>query len=466
MSQRLQATALDLAISCGRQYASSMHIQLVITIEGAIDVKRLKKAVLLSLEAEPVLGCRFVEHPVRPYWEPQPALNREEFLERYCCAVATTDPEAELNRFLPEPLDPAADPLIQVRVFRQSGNPREIVVFKICHLVSDAGGLIGYSQSLVKTYAKLATDPNYKPARNTGSRGFDQITQHFTNKEKLQIARSTVAAMKRRGSVTNRWGFPNPAGPAEQRIYLRQEIPPEQVQALKGYGRRQGSTLNLVLLAAYFRALRANVPLLGSGALPLMSTVDQRRYLPEAQRSRMPLCNLSGVTTMYIDQEDAHEKPFTDTLALIKEQMKERKADYLGLLVVPLVLGLYGGLPYALSRRIARDDFAKAKKNHATVPVLTNAGELHPEDFEFGDVSLVDMYGVASVMYSPVFGTSVTEFRKTVTLCTGFCQTLIPRATIEAIFKCMAGELAELAEQYRHSRSSTHQKAAEVSSDV
>ncbi|MBC7882577.1 MAG: hypothetical protein H7Y37_14865 [Anaerolineae bacterium] len=446
MSQRLPATALDLAISCGRQNASSMHIQMIVAVEGQVEIERLKKAVFLTIEAEPVLGCRFVDHPIRPYWEPQPTFSQKAFLERYCCVVETTNPEAEVDVFLPVPLDPSTDPLIQVRVFRQLGNPQEIIVFKLCHLVGDAGGLLGYCKFLIGIYAKLALDPSYKPDTNTRSRGFDQISKQYSNKEKLQIVRSTIAALKRRDSVTNRCGFPNPSAPAEQRMYLRKEIPVEQVQALKSYGRKQGATLNLVLLTAYFRSICKNIPLLGTGAVPLMSTVDLRRYVPDAERDQIPLCNLSGVTTMYINQEAPDKKPFTETLALVKEQMKERKADYLGLLMVPLVLGLYGVLPYKLSQRIAKNDFAKAKKNQTTAPVLTNAGEIPAEDYEFGDVKLVNIYGAASVMYSPVFATSVTEFRKTVTLCTGFCQTLIPRATVEAIFNGVAEELAGLAE--------------------
>ncbi len=466
MSQRLKATALDMAVSCGREHVSSMHIQIVFEVEGRIDFERLKKAVFLSIEAEPVLGCRFMTNPVRPYWESQPALSSKEFRERCCTLVETADPEADLYRFLPEPLDPATDPLLQVRVFRDLNNPKEIVVFKICHLVSDAGGLLGYAEFLIKLYARLATEPSYKPEPNTRSRGFDQIIKQFSNKEKVELVRSCIAALKRRAKVKIRYRFPNPSAPAEQRMYLRTEISPEQVQALKGYGRRQGATLNLVLLTAYFRAICATIPISGSGTLPVMSTVDLRRYVPEPERKLMPLCNLSGVTTMSIDQENPPEKPFAETLGLMKEQMKIRKADYFGLVVVPLTLGLYRGLPYALSQRIARNDFDKAKKNQSTVPVLTNAGEINAENFDFGDVSLVNVYGVASVMYAPVFATSATEFRKKVTLCSGFCQTLIPRQTVEAIFASMSKELSELAEGHtQSSKNASRQKVVEVSSD-
>jgi NRPS condensation-like uncharacterized protein len=454
MIQRLPATALDLAVSTARHHASSMHLHAVLVVEGSIDIERFRKAVQLSIETDPVLGCRFVDNPIRPFWEPQPEMRRKEFLERYFCTIETMDLEAELYAFLPEPLDPSIDPLIQIRVFRQVGNLQEIVAIKISHLASDAGGLYTYTRSLIGTYAKLSTDPSFKPARNTRSRGLDQITKYISNKEKLKILRSTLAALKRRDAVTNKYKFPNSSAPPEQRMFLLKEIPMEQVQALKGYGRRNGATLNLVLLASYFRSICANIPLSGAGALPLMNTVDLRRYVPEAERSQIPLCNLSGVTTLYISQVNPSETPFIQTLALVKEQMKVRKADYLGLLVVPLVLTLYGALPYSISKGIARNDFAKTKKNQATAPVMTYL-RINEEDFNFGDVKLLDIYCLASIMYSPVFAMNATEFRKTVTLCTGFCQTLIPRVTVEAILDGMTKELAELAEGYSKSAKNT-----------
>jgi NRPS condensation-like uncharacterized protein len=170
MSQRIQATASDIAIFCGRENIGAMHIHAIFIVEGSVDIERLKKAVHLSIEVEPILGCRFVKHPIRPHWEPQPELERQEFLEGYCRAVESMNLQAAADAFLVEPLDPSIDPLIQIRVFRQLGNLQETVVFKLSHVVGDGGGLYSYSQSVIKTYAKLSQDPNYKPTRNPRSR--------------------------------------------------------------------------------------------------------------------------------------------------------------------------------------------------------------------------------------------------------------------------------------------------------
>jgi NRPS condensation-like uncharacterized protein len=466
MSQRIQATVSDMALECSHENTSSQNINLVITLEGKVNIERLKKAVQLLINAEEILGCRFVKHPIRPFWEAQPRLSRKDFLEGYCCAIEATDLEAAAEAFSTESIDPSTHPLLQVRVFLHPDNPIEIVVIKLSHLVGDGAAIFRCSQYLIQIYAKLATDPNFKPIRNTRSRGIDQITKRFTNKEKLQIVRFALAATKRRDAATNKYKFPNPPASPEQRMFLRKEIPPEQVQALKGYGRRHGATLNLVLMTAYFRSICANIPLQDSGVLPLASTVDLRRYLPETERSQIPLCNLSGLIVLLSGVPTSGT--FAETLKLFKEQMKERKANYFGLLMLPLVLALYRGLPYFLGQRIARNNFAKAKKSNTTVPVLSNVGELKAEDYKFGDlIRVINIYVLPPVMYSPSFFSSVTEFRQTITLATGFSQTLLPRKTVEAIFECMAMELSELADEYlRSSKTPSRKNAVEVLDDA
>ena len=44
-------------------------IQAVIHFKGKLDVVRLARAVKLSVDAEPVLGCKFIEREDRPFWQ-------------------------------------------------------------------------------------------------------------------------------------------------------------------------------------------------------------------------------------------------------------------------------------------------------------------------------------------------------------------------------------------------------------
>ncbi len=44
-------------------------IQAVIHFRGKPDTVRLARAVKLSVDAEPVLGCKFIEREDRPFWQ-------------------------------------------------------------------------------------------------------------------------------------------------------------------------------------------------------------------------------------------------------------------------------------------------------------------------------------------------------------------------------------------------------------
>lgn len=44
-------------------------IQAVIHFMGKLDTVRLARAVKLSVDAEPVLGCKFIEREDKPFWQ-------------------------------------------------------------------------------------------------------------------------------------------------------------------------------------------------------------------------------------------------------------------------------------------------------------------------------------------------------------------------------------------------------------
>ena len=95
----------------------------------------MARAVRLTMDAEPVLGCRFVKHPWRPYWERRDDLDRLHL----CSVVEPQDPESELWRFIAMPLDPYEDSQVQVRIFR-SGT--DTLCVRLDHLAADGAGAI------------------------------------------------------------------------------------------------------------------------------------------------------------------------------------------------------------------------------------------------------------------------------------------------------------------------------------
>lgn len=65
----LPVTGLDRINYLYKYGHSNIQLQAVITFDQHLDTDILKKAVGLSLDAEPVLGCRFIEDDKQAYWQ-------------------------------------------------------------------------------------------------------------------------------------------------------------------------------------------------------------------------------------------------------------------------------------------------------------------------------------------------------------------------------------------------------------
>src|SRR4051812_19530394 len=62
------ANGHDICNYIARYGMANHQIQAIMRLDGRLDFEKLSKAVRLSIDAEPVFGCRFVEgNP--PYWK-------------------------------------------------------------------------------------------------------------------------------------------------------------------------------------------------------------------------------------------------------------------------------------------------------------------------------------------------------------------------------------------------------------
>ena len=63
---------MDRLVSALFHSAGDNMIQVEMAFSHRLDPRRLKKAMALATDAEPILGCRFVYHRNRPYWQRLP----------------------------------------------------------------------------------------------------------------------------------------------------------------------------------------------------------------------------------------------------------------------------------------------------------------------------------------------------------------------------------------------------------
>jgi NRPS condensation-like uncharacterized protein len=403
-------------------------------MEGRIDEDRMKRAVRLSLDAEPVLGCRFVEGRWRPYWERRNDLDRAKLFH----LTETTHVEQELTRFLSTPMNPCADPLVQVEILR-SGT--DTLCVKVSHIAADGGGMKEYVDLLATIYRRLAEAPGYTPAPNlTGRRSLRQISGRFGVVDKLRIVRSGLRDMGKSAFPASYWSFPY--GKAEcltepKRAFVIRRIGRERLRIIRAYGREQKATLNDLMLAAFYRGLHSLIKPEPAANLRLRVFADLRRYLPAARGEA--ICNLSGLVHLNIGTEPG--TTYDDTCVRVRDQMKAVRAGFPGLGDVSLSAIVFKWFPFSMARKQFRFALRRLIRSGNVPPILTNWGPIDPERADFGHVRVAHAFGAPPTVFPPFFSLTVTGFRETLTLCTGFLENAIERSKVEHLLAQMEREL-------------------------
>lgn len=380
-------------------------IQLEMVFPASLDAERLKTALDLMLDAEPVLGYRMVIDPKLPYWERLSSVERTNF------SLATN--ENDYLAFRNQGLDCSKGPQLQACLFRRAQGDK--LLLKVAHQVSDAGGVKDIATTLSAIYNRLEKEPGYKPEPNlAGCRDLSQIMRHvpiwaypviFANFMR-QCWSNTVPASTLHLQIQ--------PGPTEPLTYVIAHIPAERMEKTKQFGKAHNATINDVMVAAYYRALVKEVGWENETMLRLQTTIDLRRwYLPGEKAGG--ICNLSAYE--YPNLGRALGKDIGETVDLVSKITRSRKNNWFGLTDVCLipVLKLLSfenqvklGVKY-IDYWIKRKDLPNA---------LTNMGEIKKESVRFG-IEPTRAYLLTPFVFPPLFGGGMSMYQGEGTLCGG-----------------------------------------------
>jgi NRPS condensation-like uncharacterized protein len=368
-----------------------LQVRCVIRFDGQIDAERLSCAVCLTIEAEPLLGCRFVEKLWRPYWQSLDNLDSTTIFN----AVTCKDAQAEIKAFLARPMDVCVGPQVQVTLFRSIN---DTLCVKINHMVLDGGGFKNYIGLLARTYRELKTNPEYKPETHTHSnRVFRQAFR--------QVGLPRVIGAAHHGSIPRSdWGSPASGQVVSDAVFEERHIEPERFAEVKAYCQRKQATMTDVLLAAFYQAMFTLVePPVGAN-LPVMVTVDLRRYLPEYYSSA--ICDLASAYFVRLKQAKANT--FEDTLTRVRRLSDHVRAnqEWLDALNMELLFlpGFYFGKSILQSLMKWHDISNKI------LPIISNIGVIDPAIVDFGDTAVADVTLYGPTPRRPSYDISVSTF--------------------------------------------------------
>ena len=434
IQNRLRAQHLDRAVvAMSSVFVQQIHLS--IQFEERIDADRMARALRLCMDAEPVLGCRYVDRWVCPYWKRLP----DEQLDRFSALQVTQGDEdanqAELDRFLARLVPYGEQPQLEALLLRYESFDR--VIIKVNHQVVDAGGTKALGYLVAKMYRELSSNEDYHPVPNPGTRSIWQVywkvlPRHFFRllwlNAKENYRNSVPYLSIRYPSGLEKKGVP---------VFLFKRFGTDRVQSLKDYGKERGATINDVVSTALTRAYIRNTGWDGEGQLRMTGTVDLRRYLPEKQG--MALCNLSSFYFANLGLDPG--KSFDETLAKTKQRIDHAKRNLIGL---PFSFGsvlLAAPMPeFYVKWLIARFlNYGGIKGN--IPPSMTNLGPIVKEHLDFGSTQVSAAEVVVPTACPPFFVVGVSGYNGTLTFSTGFYESAVPKRKAEELFEFLDEEL-------------------------
>lgn len=422
--ERIPVSSPDLIGYMDNKYSDGQvpdgQVRIIIRFNGVLDEARLGRAVRLAFDAEPVIGCRFVERPLRPYW--QRCTDLEGAFDFHM--VDPSDQDKVTNDYLLAPLDPFKGPQVKVGLFRSGFDSLYI---KMSHIVADGGASIEYLQLLSSIYRRLEKEPEYRPVSNLrGSRSSFQVLRHvglikiLSSCTRISVSRPT-------------WEFPTAGNGKTSPSFFVRRIGPGRLSRIKAYARDHGVTIGDILITAYYRVLFEVIDPPENVPLPLLVPVNLRKYIPGGVSDG--ICSLSAGYFPEIARKKAES--FEETLSRVHAVMESNKSkqEELGQLflmelafapgyIVPRILGPF------LSSVLAMLTFS-------------NIGVIDPWIADFGDVTIREILPAGSMSSPPNFVLGSHTFNGEMALTSIVCGTEAYRARVESFFEALVRELPE-----------------------
>ncbi|MBN2168924.1 MAG: hypothetical protein JW738_06735 [Actinobacteria bacterium] len=415
------------------RYGSDNQIHWVIYFDGRVDEGRLGRAVKLSMDAEPVLGCRFVMDK-RPYYKRIADLDQIEL----CQVMKVDDTQKALREIMDHPIKPKEGPFVRAFILRSN---TDTLVIKTDHTVADAGGATEYMTLLSSIYRCLENDPGYQPDPNVnGDRSLRQVLKQIGLPRSI---RSLSATINRHRNRPDDWSFPwakavsGKADTADRARSVR-TLSPEQFRAIRNYAKRYNATINDVMVTAFFRTVARFAGLRDDNPHDVHITVDLRRFLPDGKGGGV--CNLTSFMTpaLYPRAGSTFEKAMVeirDTINKIKD-VNPGLGEWLFIDYVSIF-----GLRTYFS--LAKKTLGKPLNSMRITPWVSNVGVLSRENLNFGDVGIYDADLVGPFMYPPGFMFVISTFDEVMKLYINYCAATANRPVAEQFLDMLVKEIEE-----------------------
>lgn len=425
----LPANGHDIYNYVARYGIANFHLQAVMKLKGRLNFDILSRAVRLSVDAEPVLGCRFIEHDP-PYWKSLSNIDTIEF----CTLEETTNLEEAVQRFLESTLDMDNDPMVKVKLIRSG--PYDTLCIKINHACCDGTGTKEYIQLLADIYTRLYNgDSSFAPKSGTRSRkDQDRLFKELgiKNPEASWIPGSELTKAT--------WSFPWKQVQTNIPRIVVCRLPHGQIDKVTAYVKTRGATINDLILTAYYRAMLMMGKPIYSEPMEIMVTIDLRRYLPDQKTEEIRNLSGSEPTGILIKENESFSETFYKVVTIMKDIKKRRP-----------------GLQSAIGlERLEKLPWSETLEYYKLIsqwpvycydkcaPVLSNLGFVSKDLIKFGDNVVTDAFIIPPVVRLPGLLLMTSTYNGILTLSAGYYEGSIPREDIEKLLNKIKDEIIKV----------------------
>jgi NRPS condensation-like uncharacterized protein len=404
-------------------------------LDGRLAFDKLVRAVRLSVDAEPVLGCRFIKSDP-PYWQRYDDLDNIKF-----CSIEETDNSDEaVQRFLESPMDMDNDPMIMLRLIRSE--TYDTLGFKINHLCSDGAGAKQYIQLLSDIYSRIDGEDNvFVP--NPSKRSRDDHDRLVCALSKYTL-KTSFTPLQQLPLTT--WKFPWKSMRTGSTGFAVSRLPFGYLDILNNYAKTRGATINDLIQTAIFRAMFEIAKPPYGIPMDIPITIDLRKYLPEHKAEAIR--NLSGGVTLRICRK-ANEL-FEGTLARVMAETKEMRNRHPGLenaIKVECIENMNFNKVCTFFKALSQV-VEVASRNPLIVlnrcsPSFSNIGFISKSPIKFGENTVTDAYAIPPAIRTPGMLLVAGTYNGIITLSVGYYKPSVQKSDMEGLLNKIRDELVE-----------------------
>lgn len=404
------------------EYPLKYIIHVLVFFAQALDADILQKAVRLSLDAEPILGCRFVEDEKQPYWQRCDDLDEMQWL----VCISTDHKDEAIDCFLKSPFFHAGQ---QINVCLVQAEGGDSLCVKISHACSDAGGLKEYLELLAGIYSGLQKNPDFSPQPHTHHRR-DQ--KHYFDARGITDPLALFDPQAQ--PLPPAWGFPHHGTERKEMHMALRRFKGGAFDRIMSFAKEHHVTMTAVLLTAMFRSMFAMLKAPLGEKMGITVSVDLRHAF--AEHADQAISNLVVGINPRISRLE--EESFPETLKRASEALEELKQNRAET-VDAIGLEAWGTTDYSVFLEQLQAIVQMAAETGKTNPLLSNVGVIRP--LEFGQSRATDAYMLTPVVIPPAFMLGVTTFNRTMTLQCSFGEPGHRKEEVEAFMDLMEKEL-------------------------